>query len=205
MQDLLFWYTGSSLQYKCFSLTVAHRLQNTWAQQLCGLQLQHISSVVELSHPTACGILVYWTGIKPIIPALEGWFLPTGQQGKSPQLLMLIYFCMHDFLFLPLAEVFPICDISYLYLLTLSSLPRKVPFAFVVKLIQEEGGISFCISRKRCFSVVSDSLQPYGAYQSPTFMGFSRQEYWSGLSFPSLGDLPNPGIEPRSSTLQTDA
>ena len=37
-------------------------------------------------------------------------------------------------------------------------------------------------------------------YQSP--MGFSRQEYWSGLPFPSPGDLPNPGIEPRSPTLQ---
>ena len=37
------------------------------------------------------------------------------------------------------------------------------------------------------------------------FMGFSRQEYWSGLSFPSPGDLPNPGIEPRSPALQADA
>ena len=36
-------------------------------------------------------------------------------------------------------------------------------------------------------------------------MGFSRQEYWSGLPFPSLGDLPNPGIEPRSPTLEADA
>ena len=36
-------------------------------------------------------------------------------------------------------------------------------------------------------------------------MGFSRQEYWSGLPFPSPGSLPNPGIEPRSPTLQTDA
>ena len=35
-------------------------------------------------------------------------------------------------------------------------------------------------------------------------MGFSRQEYWSGLPFPSLGDLPNPGIEPRSPALQAD-
>ena len=34
--------------------------------------------------------------------------------------------------------------------------------------------------------------------------GFSRQEYWSGLPFPSPGDLPNPGIEPRSSALQAD-
>ena len=35
--------------------------------------------------------------------------------------------------------------------------------------------------------------------------GFSRQEYWSGLPCPPLGNLPNPGIEPRSPTLQTDS
>ena len=35
-------------------------------------------------------------------------------------------------------------------------------------------------------------------------MGFSRQEYWSGLPFPSPGDLPNPGVEPGSPTLQAD-
>ena len=33
------------------------------------------------------------------------------------------------------------------------------------------------------------------AYQSPPSMGFSRQQYWSGLPFPSPGDLPDPGIE----------
>ena len=36
-------------------------------------------------------------------------------------------------------------------------------------------------------------------------MGFSRQEYWCGLPFPSPGDLPNPGVEPRSPTLQADS
>ena len=36
-------------------------------------------------------------------------------------------------------------------------------------------------------------------------MGFSRQEYWRGLPFPSPGDLPDPGIEPRSPALQADA
>jgi len=36
-------------------------------------------------------------------------------------------------------------------------------------------------------------------------MGLSRQEYWSGLPFPSPGDIPNPGIEPRSLTLQADS
>ena len=43
------------------------------------------------------------------------------------------------------------------------------------------------------------------AHQAPLSMGFSRQEYWSGFPFPSPGDLPNPGIEPRSPALQTDA
>ena len=42
------------------------------------------------------------------------------------------------------------------------------------------------------------------AYQAPPSMGFSKQEYWSGLPFPSP-DLPNPGIKPRSPALQADA
>ena len=49
-------------------------------------------------------------------------------------------------------------------------------------------------------------VQPYVtpwtvALQAPLCMGFSRQEYWSGLPFPSVGDLPDPGIEPKSSAL----
>ena len=43
------------------------------------------------------------------------------------------------------------------------------------------------------------------AHQAPPSMGFSRQEYWSGLPFPSPGDLPDPGIEPGSRTLEADA
>ena len=42
------------------------------------------------------------------------------------------------------------------------------------------------------------------AYQARPSMGFSRQECWSGLPFPSPGDLPDPGIEPRSPALQAD-
>ena len=42
------------------------------------------------------------------------------------------------------------------------------------------------------------------AHQAHLSMGFSRQEYWSGLPFPSPGDLPNPGIKPRSPALQAD-
>ena len=43
------------------------------------------------------------------------------------------------------------------------------------------------------------------ACQTPLSMGFSRQEYWSGVPFPSPGDLPNPGIEPQSPALQADS
>ena len=42
------------------------------------------------------------------------------------------------------------------------------------------------------------------APQSPLSIGFSRQEFWSELPFPSPGDLPDPGIEPRSPALQAD-
>ena len=53
-------------------------------------------------------------------------------------------------------------------------------------------------------SVESDSLNNI-AHQLPLFMEFSRQEYWSGLPFPSPRDLPNPGIEPESPALQADS
>ena len=43
------------------------------------------------------------------------------------------------------------------------------------------------------------------AYQTPPSMEFSRQEYWSGLPFPSPGDLPDPGIKSGSPALQADA
>ena len=48
-------------------------------------------------------------------------------------------------------------------------------------------------------SVVSDSATPWTvAHQAPLSMGLFRQEYWSGLPFPTPRDLPNPGIEPES-------
>ena len=53
---------------------------------------------------------------------------------------------------------------------------------------------------------MSDSVILWAvAYQASPSMEFSRQEYWSGLPFPSPGDLPNPGIEPESPALQADA
>ena len=55
------------------------------------------------------------------------------------------------------------------------------------------------LSRVQLFSTPSTA-----AHQAPPSMGFSRQEYWSRLPFPSQGDLPNPGVEPRSPTLEAD-
>ena len=59
-----------------------------------------------------------------------------------------------------------------------------------------------CVSH----SVMSDSVTPWtGAHQAPPSLRFSRQEYWSGLPFPSPGDLPDSGIEHWSSALQADS
>ena len=57
------------------------------------------------------------------------------------------------------------------------------------------------------YSVVYEfSVTPWtGAHQAPLSVGFPRQQYWSGLPFPSPGDLPDPGIEPMSSALQADS
>ena len=58
---------------------------------------------------------------------------------------------------------------------------------------------SFPHTESESHSAVSDSLRPI------QFMEFSRPEYWRGYPFPSLGDLPNPGIKLRSSALQADS
>ena len=64
----------------------------------------------------------------------------------------------------------------------------------------------------RACSVMSDSLQPHRlarqaplSRQVPLSMGFSWQEYWSGLLFPPPGDFPDPGIEPVSTAWQADS
>ena len=58
----------------------------------------------------------------------------------------------------------------------------------------------------KSFSRVQLFVTPWTvAYQASPSMGFSRQEYQSGLPFPSPGDLPDPGIKPRSPELQADA
>ena len=61
------------------------------------------------------------------------------------------------------------------------------------------------IAKEKLLSRVQLFATPWAvAYQAPQSMEFSRQEYWSRLPFPSPGDLPNPGTEPGSPTLQAD-
>ena len=58
------------------------------------------------------------------------------------------------------------------------------------------------ISEVKSLSRVQPIATPWTvAYQAPPSMGFSRQEYWSGLPFPSPKDLPDPALEPGSPTL----
>ena len=62
------------------------------------------------------------------------------------------------------------------------------------------------ISEVKSLSHVRFFATPWtAAYQAPLSMGFSRQEYWSGVPFPSPGHLPNPGIEPRFPVQQAHA
>ena len=87
--------------------------------------------------------------------------------------------------------------------------PRQVTW-WALKLPNRRYPLSVC----QCFAhppQISESrvqlfVTPWTvALQAPLSRGFSRQEYWSELPFPSPGDLPNPGIKPRSSALQADS
>ena len=60
-----------------------------------------------------------------------------------------------------------------------------------------------CLIRER--PGVQNDVQRTVAFKAPQSMGFPRQEYWSWLPFPSPGDLPAPGIEPRPPALQADS
>ena len=69
-------------------------------------------------------------------------------------------------------------------------------YLYIIYILTYESEV---ISRVRLFAT------PWTvAHQAPLSMEFSRQEYWSGLPFPSPGDLPDPRIEPRSPSLQAD-
>ena len=83
--------------------------------------------------------------------------------------------------------------------------PIKVPLYIQLTLSKDANCHPCCVVLSR--SIMSNSLQPYGL--QPTRLlcpwGFSRQEHWSGSACLPLGCLPNPGIEPRSPSLQVDS
>ena len=80
-----------------------------------------------------------------------------------------------------------------------SLLLAKEPDQFFVKTL-------YTLSEAKLLSHVRLFVTPWTvAYQASQSMECSRQEYWSGLPFPSPGDLPNPGIELESLALQADA
>ena len=58
-----------------------------------------------------------------------------------------------------------------------------------------------CVTAQSCLTL----CDPMDRSQAPLSMGFSRQQYWSGLPCPPPGDLFNPGVKPRSPTLQADS
>ena len=99
-------------------------------------------------------------------------------------------------------QVTPTCiDLHLKYVApNCSNAGRSVSTWFLISPNDDFSGSSLSLSSVRLFAT------PWTvAYQAPPSMGFSRQESWSGLPFPSPGDLPNPGIEPRSPTVQADA
>ena len=76
-------------------------------------------------------------------------------------------------------------------------------YTFIIMQIKSESSTYLLLSYFSCVRFFATLWTV--ACQVPLSLGFSRQEYWSGLPFPSPGDLPNPGIEPGSPTLQADA
>ena len=75
-------------------------------------------------------------------------------------------------------------------------------FLFFPSLLLEESGGGYGLVAKSCPTLATPWTV---ACKAPLSMGFSRQEYWSGLPFPSPGDLLDPGIEPRYPALQADS
>ena len=137
--------------------------------------------VAHVSHcPAACGILVPRPGIKLMSLALEGRFLTTGPPGTSLPLS------------LDVKEILTTAAISLQYFWLISSeilwkswMQEKLQIPESLQDDQNEGKL---LSHVWLFAVPLTV-----AYQAPLSMAFSRQEYWSGLPFPSPGGSSWPG------------
>ena len=91
--------------------------------------------------------------------------------------------------------------VVWLYCLCASLVNCMVPLLYILTYSS-----SYLWSEVKMLSCFRLFVTPWMvAYQAPRSMGFSKQEHWSGLPFPSPWDLPNSGIKPGSPALQTDA
>ena len=107
---------------------------------------------------------------------------------------------------IPLIVLFKIIPLLFHFLL-ISYSPYLLNFSLYSDISQSDILCTFIyILSKWIRSVVSNSLQSHGLCNLPdsSVHGIFQEEYWSGLPFPSPGDLFNPGIEPGSPTLQAD-
>ena len=166
-----------------------------------------LAAACRLSGSVAGGILVPRPGIEPESSAVQGEFLTAGPPGKSlfgPLKRPTLLCCLESTHCACLVSVvFPLLDISIPNLPSLEA-PTKI---FLVRLLcaRDSQACGVGMKVKSLGHVQLFATPGTVAYQAPPSMGFSRQEYWSGLPFPSPGGLPSPGIEPGPPTLQADA
>ena len=102
--------------------------------------------------------------------------------------------------------LFPLSGISFYFICPGSPIHPKSLKSVISSLKASETPFEKKKNQMKSLSRVQLFVTPWTiAFQAPPSMEFSRQEYWSWLPFPYPGTLPNPGIEPRSPTLQADA
>ena len=133
--------------------------------------------------------------MRPVSEFLESWL--RSEQACSPAVFILevsrarVLGAVSQPLLLRLIQTGPGHCLLFVMPVSLSGIQQVLSYFIIVV---------YSISRVRlCYNP-----RDYIAHQSPLSMGFVRQEYWSGLPFPSPGDLHAPGIEPTSPALHAD-
>ena len=122
-----------------------------------------------------------------------------------PEHLLCVVYWFHSICFSPKTESSNRIRTTFVLFPSVLYVTSAAP---VTKVLQESTGLLPLLPCVLCISrlVMPNSEYPWAvAHQAPLSMGFLRQEYWSGLPFPFSGDLPDPGVKPRSPTLQTDS
>ena len=115
------------------------------------------------------------------------------------------FYNSHKVTYVDLPWPWPCCDFFCLIELKLEEKKRsrrQNTKSDGISPFQQECGLG-CMCAQSCLS--SNLVDSTGTCQPPLSMGFPRQEFWSGLPFPSAGHLPNPGIEPASPMWQADS